>query len=180
MTFQTTCALWFTPKERGSPTNLNLNIPKMSHRQVPSDSGYFYLRDTLMNPLDTGTCIWSCLNFILVILLCTPIIHTSILHKILYFEKREILGDVVRFIPSIFLASSGMLWMIFYYIVFLTDTTIFIVKTLTFMCIISMLQYFKDKISSIISIFITDMYISYYIVNHCIKLLRNEKLIFIR
>lgn len=178
MTFQTTCALWFTPTERGSPTNLN--IPKMSHRQVPSDSGYFYLRDTLMNPLDTGTCIWSCLNFILVILLCTPIIHTSILHKILYFEKREILGDVVRFIPSIFLASSGMLWMFFYYIVFLTDTTIFIVKTLTFMCIISMLQYFKDKISSIISIFITDMYISYYIVNHCIKLIRNEKLIFIR
>lgn len=69
---------------------------KMSPRQVPSDSGYFCIRHSLMIPLDTG--IWGCLNDILVILLCTSIILTSILRKILhFFLKRQIL---VRFIPN--------------------------------------------------------------------------------
>lgn len=74
----------------------HLYVPKMSPRQVPSDSGYFCIRHSLMIPLDTG--IWGCLNDILVILLCTSIILTSILRKILhFFLKRQIL---VRFIPN--------------------------------------------------------------------------------
>lgn len=63
----------------------HLYVPKMSPRQVPSDSGYFCIRHSLMIPLDTG--IWGCLNDILVILLCTSIILTSILRKILQFFK---------------------------------------------------------------------------------------------